>query len=167
MWKNWKLNYCCNWKARAASAQSFTLWQQAAIEIMCCNHSLRTLVILFNRSQASIGRDYSLWHPIIACSCHIYMGAIVCAHPIRRNANGEVVTTSHPFYNEPHRSHIFLWSLHLAWPSHPGHSTILLQSGSPSGKCAKLHTVATSKNRDHTPQSLFAYASHFVQSFTS
>ena len=30
----------------------------------------------------------------------------------------------------------------------------LLRSGSPSGKCAKLRTVAASNNRDHTPWSL-------------
>jgi len=40
---------CCDRKARAASAQSFTLWQQATIEIMRRNQS------------------------IIACSRHIYM----------------------------------------------------------------------------------------------
>jgi len=28
----------------------------------------------------------------------------------------------------------FLWRLHQARPSHPGHSTILLRSESPSGK---------------------------------
>jgi len=31
----------------------------------------------------------------------------------------------------------FLWSQHLAWSSHPGHSTILLRSESPSGMCTK------------------------------
>ena len=31
---------------------------------------------------------------------------------------------------------------------------ILLRSESPSGKCAKLHTVAASNNRDHTTRSL-------------
>jgi len=37
-------------------------------------------------------------HSIIACSRHIYMGVILCAHPIRgeshkqRNADGEVAT---------------------------------------------------------------------------
>jgi len=55
-----------------ACAQSFTLWQQAIVEIMRRNHS------------------------VIACSCHIYMGVILRAHPIRgeshikRNANREV-----------------------------------------------------------------------------
>jgi len=43
--------WCCDRKARAASAQSFTLRQQATIEITRRDHS------------------------IIACSCHVYMGA--------------------------------------------------------------------------------------------
>jgi len=65
-------------------------WQQATIEITCHDHS------------------------IIACSRHAYMGVIRRAHPVRgeshiqRNANQEVVTTSLPFYNELHQSHIFL-----------------------------------------------------------
>jgi len=42
----------------------------------------------------------------------------------------------------------------------------ILRLESPSGKCAKLHTVAASNNRDLTPRSLSAYASHYVQSFT-
>jgi len=32
--------FCCDRKARAASAQSFTLWQQASIKIACRNHSI-------------------------------------------------------------------------------------------------------------------------------
>ena len=43
------IKQCCDRKARAACAQSFTLWQQATIEFMRRNHS------------------------IIACSRHIYM----------------------------------------------------------------------------------------------
>ena len=31
---------CCDRKARAASAQSFTLWQQETIEITRCDHSI-------------------------------------------------------------------------------------------------------------------------------
>jgi len=42
--------YCCDRKARAECAQSFTLCQQAPIEIMRRNHSSRALVIMFNRS---------------------------------------------------------------------------------------------------------------------
>jgi len=49
----------------------------------------------------------------------------------------------------------FLWKLHLAWLSHHGHSTILLRSESPSGKCAKLHTVVASNNGDHLTRSLY------------
>jgi len=58
----------CDRKARVESAQSFTLWQQATIEIMRRNHS------------------------IIACSRHthtvyiyIYMGVVLRAHPVRVN----------------------------------------------------------------------------------
>jgi len=32
--------------------------------------------------------------------------------------------------------------------------------------CAKLRTAAASNNKDHATQSLFAYASRYVQSFT-
>jgi len=48
--------FCCDRKARAASAQSFTLWQQATIEITCHDHS------------------------IIACSHHIYIWVLFFAH---------------------------------------------------------------------------------------
>ena len=63
----------------------------------------------------------------------------------------------------------FLWRLHLAWPSHPGHSTILLQSESSSDKCAKLHTVASSNNRDHMPWSLCycLFAPHIYGCYSS
>jgi len=66
--------WCCDRKVRAASAQSFTLWQQARIKIMRRSHS------------------------IIACSCNIYMAIVLRAHPVRgeshiqRNASGEVAT---------------------------------------------------------------------------
>jgi len=46
-------------KARAACVQSFTLWQEATIEIMRRNHS------------------------IIACSRHLYIGVFLRAHPVR------------------------------------------------------------------------------------
>jgi len=84
----WCVKYCCDWKARAACAQNFTLWQQATIEFMRHNRS------------------------IIACSCRIYMGVVLCTHSVRgeqciqRNTNREVAITSPPFYNEPHRSHV-------------------------------------------------------------
>ena len=79
---------CCDRISRAACAQSFAPWQQAAIEIM--------LAISLT----------------IACSRYIYNGVIFHAHPVRgeshnqRNTTGEVATTSPPFYNEPHRSYV-------------------------------------------------------------
>jgi len=121
--------YCCNRKARAACAQSVTLWQQATIEIMRRNHS------------------------IIACSHHIYMGVVLRAHLVRgethiqRNASREVATISPPFTTNRTDRTFFLWRLHLARPWHPGYSTILLRSESPSSKCAKRHTVASGDSR--------------------
>ena len=76
--------WCCDWIALGASMQSFTLWQQATIEITC--------------------NDYS----IVACSRHICVGVVLRTHTvcgeshIQRNAKREVTTTSPPFYNEPH-----------------------------------------------------------------
>jgi len=88
------------------------------------------------------------------------MGVVLRAHPVRgephnqRNTTAEVATTSPPFYNEPHRSHVLFVQAAPGTTSHPGHSTILLRSESPSGMCGKLRTVAASNNRDHAPQSL-------------
>ena len=48
--------FCCDRKSRAAYAQSFALWQQATMEFTCHDHSLGTLVIMFNRSHVNIGR---------------------------------------------------------------------------------------------------------------
>jgi len=62
----------------------------------------------------------------------------------------------HPLllYNNHTNGMFFVWRLHLAQPSHPGHITILLRSESPSSKCAKLHNVqqTTTKttHRDHS-----------------
>jgi len=70
------------------------------------NQSSRTLVILFNHSQASIGRDstpQSLYYCLFAP--HIY-GVLLRAHPVRgeshnpRNANGVVATASACSYPE-------------------------------------------------------------------
>jgi len=88
----------CDWKARAASAQSVTLWQQATIEITRRDHSRRTLVITFNGSQVSNVRAYT---PRSFYCClfapHIY-GVVLRAYSargerrIQRNANREVAT---------------------------------------------------------------------------
>jgi len=58
--------FCCDRKARASSAQSFALWQQATIEITHHNHSPHTLVITFNRSHVSIDKPYT---PQSLCYC--------------------------------------------------------------------------------------------------
>jgi len=65
----------------------------------------------------------------IACSRYIYNDAILHAHPVRgeshdqRNTTGEVATTSPPFYNEPHRSHVLcvkadLGTTSTSWSQH-------------------------------------------------
>ena len=65
---------CCDRKARAANARSSIAWQQATVEITRHDHF------------------------VIACSCHIYMGVVLRAHPVRgeshiqRNTTGEVAT---------------------------------------------------------------------------
>ena len=123
------LFYCCDQKARAACAQSFALRQQAKIKFTLRDHSLRMLVIKFNRSQVSISSasiprslHYCLFAP------HICI-VVFRVHPIRGeshiecNATGEVATTSPPFYNEPHRSHVlFVKSSHgttsTSWSQH-------------------------------------------------
>ena len=96
--------FCCDRKARAACAQSFALWQQATIETMRRNHSSRSLVVTFNRSQVDIGRastPRSLFYCLLAPNICI---VVLRAHPIRgeshiqRNANGEVATVSQIAY---------------------------------------------------------------------
>jgi len=79
--------------------QSFAPWQQATIEIMLA---------------------ISL---AIACSRYIFNGVILRVHPVRgeshnqRNATGEVATTSPPFYNEHHRSHVLCVKAELSTTS--------------------------------------------------
>ena len=133
---------CCDQKARTASAQSFTMWQQAIIEITRRDHS------------------------IIACSRHIYLCVAFCAHPICDNRTFNATSTERlqqrPLLFAVSRTYrtFFLWRLHLAPPSHPGQSTTLLWLESPDGKYAKLHTVAARNNRD--PASCSFYFCLFV-----
>jgi len=53
----------------------------------------------------------------------MYNGDILHAHPVRgesrnqRSTTGEVATTSHPFYNEPHWSHVLCKKAELGTPS--------------------------------------------------
>jgi len=65
---------------------------------MCAK--LRTVAASNNRS---------LYYCVFAPHTYIF---VLRAHPVRgeshnkRNTTGEVATTSPPFYNEPHRSHV-------------------------------------------------------------
>jgi len=95
-----KAPFCCDQKDWASSAKSFTLWQQATIEIMHCNHSVRMPVIMFNRSQVSIGRDftpqslyYCLFTPHIN-GCYFSHTSHSWWSHIEHKANGEVATLS-------------------------------------------------------------------------
>jgi len=56
----------------------------------------------------------------------------------------------HCFLFAMNRTHctFFLWMLFLKPPTHPGQSTTLLWLERPSSKCAKLHTLAASNNKD-------------------
>jgi len=84
---------------------------------MACAQSLATIEIMLAISY------------YIACSRYIYNGVILHAHPVRgeshnqRNTTGEVATTSRPFYNEPHRSHVLcvkaeLGTTSTSWSQH-------------------------------------------------
>ena len=129
--------YCCDWKSRAACAQSFAQWQQAAIEITRRDHSF------------------------IVCSRHIHILLFfvhipfVVNHTI--NATPPERLQQHPLLfttNHTDRT-FFVWRLNSARPPYPGHSTILLRSEIPSSICVKLRTMAASNNRDHPTRSLF------------
>jgi len=78
---------------------------------------------------ASNNRDHMPLSLYIACLRHIYKVVILHAHPIRgeshnqHNATREVVTTSPPFNNEPHRSHVLcvkaeLGTTSTSWSQH-------------------------------------------------
>jgi len=86
----------------------------------------------------------------------VFRAHSVCGEPrIQHNANLRL--QEHPSFFTRNRTDctFFLWSLHLARPSHPGHNTILLWSESPSGMCTKLHNVAASNNIDYPTRSLY------------
>ena len=79
---------CCDQKLEWQNAKSFRMWQQVTIELTQRDHS------------------------VIACWRHIYLCVSLCAHPVRDeshfqcNTNWEDATTSLPFCNEQHLSHV-------------------------------------------------------------
>jgi len=98
---------------------------------------------------------------LLVCATYIWTVALhahsICGEShIQHNANGEVTTTSPPFHNEPHQSHVLFVKAApsttiTSWSQH----YFVAIGKSPSGKCAKLHTVAGSNNRDNVPQSIY------------
>jgi len=98
--------HCYDRKAHAACAQSLTLWQQATIEITCRDHSSRMLIVTFNRSHASIIRDYtpwSLYYCLLAPDIYIlsfFVHIPFVVNHNQHNATDRLQTTSPPFYNE-------------------------------------------------------------------
>jgi len=87
---------------------------------MCAK--LRTVAASNNRDLLTRSLYYCLFVP------HRYI-FVLRAHPVRgesynqRNTTGEVVTTSPPFYNEPHRSHVLCVKAELrmtstSWSQH-------------------------------------------------
>jgi len=82
---------------------------------MCAK--LRTAAARNNRDHAS--QSLLL---LLARATHIYI-FVLHAHPVRgeshnqRNTTREVVTTSPPFYNEPHRSHVLCVKAELSTTS--------------------------------------------------
>ena len=76
-----------------ASTVNCSPGSQALLEVTHQDHSIEITVLLLVRATCMYG-------------------VVLHAHPVRdeshnqRNITGEVATTSHPFYNEPHRSHV-------------------------------------------------------------
>jgi len=112
----------CDRKARAASAQSFTLWQQAIMEITRRDHSLLLV------------RAAYIWVLFVARIPFVVNRTFNATLTERLQQHPLLFTMNHTART------FFSWRLHLARPSHSGHSTIILRSESPKGKCAQLHT---------------------------
>jgi len=167
-------------------------------ELPCRNHSLRTLVILINRSQISIGRDSV---PQSLCYCmfvpHIYGCCSLCTSCSwwiadstqcqRRGCNNissfsqrtaliaryfcekctlhdlHILVTAPFCYDQKARAasaqSFTLWQQATMEITRRDHSPSILVNMS--------HCSQVNIGRASTPQSLFAYASHYFQLFTS
>jgi len=113
---------------------------------MCAK--LRTVATSNNRDHAGNLPYYCLLaQNILWCysSCTSRSWWITHQH----NATREVATTSPPFYNKPHWSHVLCAKAELGTTSTSWSQHHFVAIGNPSGMCAKLHTVAASNNRDH------------------
>jgi len=118
-------------------AQSFAPWQQATIEIM--------LAISLT----------------IACSRNIYDGVTLHAHPVRgeshnqRNTTGEVATSSPPFYNKPHRSHVLCAKAELGTTSTSWSQHHFIAIGNPERHARKASHRGSKQQQRSCSQSLF------------
>jgi len=107
-------------------------------------------------------QDYS----IIACSCHLYMGVILHAQPVRgvlhiqHHADWEVATTFLPFYNKSHVPFVKLAPgiAFTTWSQHH-----FVEIGKPewgaSVQCFTLWQQATTEIMHHD-QSIIACSCH-------
>ena len=86
-------------------------------------------------------------------------GVVLHAHPVRgeshnqRNTTGKVATTSLPFYNEPHRSHVLCVKAELRTTFTSWSQDHFVAIGNPEQRMHKASTVAASNNRVHVPWS--------------
>ena len=125
--------------------QSFAPWQQATIEIMLAI----SLAYDSYHVQSFTSQYLQSFHVAIsltiACSRYINNGVILHAHPFRgeshnqRNTTEEVATTSPPFYNEPHRSHVLRG--HSPRSLHRDHSIIACSCYIYNGVILHAHPV--------------------------
>jgi len=138
------IKWCSNRKSRAVCAQSFSPWQQATMEIM--------LAISLTG----------------ACSRYVYNGVILHAHPIRgeshnqRNTTGEVATTSPPFYNEPHRSHVLCVKAEFGTTSTPRSQHHFVAIGNPEQHVRKASHRGSKQQKTACSQSLLLLLATYI-----
>jgi len=120
---------------------------------MCAK--LSTVTASNNRVHRLRSFCYCLFPPhkyIIVLHAHSVCGE---SH-IRRNASGEVTTTSPSFYNKPHRSHIlFVRASHSTTSTSVSQHDFVAIGKARAAMCAKLCTMAASNNRVHALRSLY------------
>ena len=117
---------------------------------------LPTVAASNNRDHTPQSLYYCLFVPRIYTSSVFFRAHSVCGEPripVQRQWSGCNNISSFFQQTAP-----IVHSLCECWTKHDlhilGRRTILMWSESPSGMCAKLHTVAASNNRDHMLRSL-------------
>jgi len=109
-----------------------------------------------------------------ACSCYIYNGVILYAHPVRgeshnqRNTTEEVATTSPPFCNEPHRSQVLCVKAELCTTSTSRSQHHFVVIGNPEEHVRKASHRGSKQQQRSCSQSLLlllARATHIMVLF--